>query len=259
MSKFKYEKWALVGALMALSVSRAVALNFSIPPGDLKAVLDAYSKQTGVSLMISHDVDRGVKSKGVSGDWSAKAALDHILDGTGFGIYKSATGAIGIVPGNKSADDVMPVRDAAASTLTASSAALETVTVTSSKIGGDVQNIPISITALSQEQLTATQTTGGPDLIKQVPNMTFTKTNFSGYSIQLRGIGTQAISVTTDPAVAVAFNDIAFIRNHFFEQEFYDVSSVQVLRSKPSPSRRRRLVAMFRTSRFRSRHLARNN
>jgi outer membrane receptor protein involved in Fe transport len=93
-----------------------------------------------------------------------------------------------------------------------------------------VQSIPIAITALSQEQLTATQTAGGPDLIKQVPNMTFTKTNFSGYSIQLRGIGTQAISVTTDPAVAVAFNDMPFIRNHFFEQEFYDVSQVEVLR-----------------------------
>ncbi len=108
--------------------------------------------------------------------------------------------------------------------------AVETVTVTSSKIGGDVQNIPIAITALSQEQLTATQTAGGPDLVKQVPNMTFTKTNFTGYSIQFRGIGTQAISVTTDPAVAVAFNDIPFIRNHFFEQEFYDVSQVEVLR-----------------------------
>ena len=119
---------------------------------------------------------------------------------------------------------------AAATAPTVSGAALETVTVTSSKIGGDVQNIPISITALSQEQLTATQTAGGPDLVKQVPNLTFTKTNFTGYSITIRGIGTQAISVTTDPAVAVAFNDIPFIRNHFFEQEFYDVSQVEVLR-----------------------------
>ena len=66
--------------------------------------------------------------------------------------------------------------------------------------------------------------------MKQVPNMTFTKTNFSGYSIQIRGIGTQAISVTTDPAVAVAFNDIPFIRNHFFEQEFYDVQPSRSLR-----------------------------
>jgi outer membrane receptor protein involved in Fe transport len=61
-----------------------------------------------------------------------------------------------------------------------SGAALETVIVTWSKIGGDVRSIPISITALSQEQLSATQTTGGPGLIKQVPNMTFAKTNFGG-------------------------------------------------------------------------------
>src|SRR6185437_12047817 len=123
--------------------------------------------------------------------------------------------------------DIAPLQLAQA---TAPRAAVETVTVTSSKLGGAVQSIPIAITALSQEQLTATQTAGGPDLVKQVPNLTFTKTNFSGYSIQIRGIGTQAISVTTDPAVAVAFNDIPFIRNHFFEQEFFDLSQAEVLR-----------------------------
>jgi iron complex outermembrane recepter protein len=107
---------------------------------------------------------------------------------------------------------------------------VETVVVTSSKIKGDIQTVPIAITALSQEQLTSRQIAGGPDLVKEVPNLTFTKTNFSGYSIQIRGIGTQAISVTTDPAVAVALNDIPFILNHFFEQEFYDLSQAEVLR-----------------------------
>ncbi len=63
-----------------------------------------------------------------------------------------------------------------------------------------------------------------------MPNLTFSKTNFTGYNIEIRGIGTQAISVTTDPAVAVALNDIPFIRNHFFEQEFYDLSQAEVLR-----------------------------
>ena len=109
-------------------------------------------------------------------------------------------------------------------------AGVETVVVTSSKIKGDIQTVPIAITALSQEQLTSRQIAGGPDLVKEVPNLTFSKTNFTGYTIQIRGIGTQAISVTTDPAVAVALNDIPFIRNHFFEQEFFDVNQVEVLR-----------------------------
>jgi outer membrane receptor protein involved in Fe transport len=232
MTKFTKTKFAaLIGAFFAIWASHAGATNFSVPSGDLKSALDIYSRQAGVSLMISADVVKGAKTKGVSGQLSDDVALLRILDGTGFVVYRSATGAIGISRTNSRAGNRLDSIDiAAAPAQAASGASLETVTVTSSKIGGDVQNIPISITALSQEQLTATQTAGGPDLVKQVPNMTFTKTNFSGYSIQLRGIGTQAISVTTDPAVAVAFNDTPFIRNHFFEQEFYDVSQVEVLR-----------------------------
>jgi iron complex outermembrane receptor protein len=214
-----------------LMTQQVLAVTFNIPNGTLAAALDAYSIQSGVEVSVSSQALQGVRTKGVSGDMSSESALSKILSGTGF-TARHAGSSIAIV--RAAAEHTENVQDgnlgiqlAAAQ---AAPTALETVTVTSSKIGGDVQNIPISITALSQEQLTSTQTAGGPDLVKQVPNMTFTKTNFSGYSIQLRGIGTQAISVTTDPAVAVAFNDIPFIRNHFFEQEFYDVSSVQVLR-----------------------------
>jgi outer membrane receptor protein involved in Fe transport len=210
--------------------ANALAENFNIPSGDLKSALDSYAKQAGVALMYSTGAVKSVQTRGAKGSLSPEDALSHILNGTGF-ISHPEMGAIAIVrDGHAALDDTQFIHEAAAPAPTAPGAALETVTVTSSKIGGDVQNIPISITALSQEQLTATQTAGGPDLVKQVPNMTFTKTNFSGYSIQLRGIGTQAISVTTDPAVAVAFNDTPFIRNHFFEQEFYDVSQVEVLR-----------------------------
>jgi outer membrane receptor protein involved in Fe transport len=224
-------KAPLGAAALALAIVNPVcAETFNIPSGDLAAALDSYTKQTGVPLIIAGETLKGAHTSGIHGDYSAENALTRILNGTGFDIRRRPSGAVVIVRGDRSANDTLPSEIAAASAPTVSGASLETVTVTSSKIGGDVQNIPISITALSQEQLTATQTAGGPDLIKQVPNMTFTKTNFSGYSIQLRGIGTQAISVTTDPAVAVAFNDTPFIRNHFFEQEFYDVSQVQVLR-----------------------------
>ena len=219
----------LCAACALIFATMANATQFDIPKGDLKDALTVYAAQTGTSLVYVSSMVRGIKTQGVHGDLQPDAALAHLLQGTGFVTRRYPSGAIGI-DRETSGAIAKAVELAEAPATGATSAALETVTVTSSKIGGDVQNIPISITALSQEQLTQTQTTGGPDLVKQVPNMTFTKTNFSGYSIQLRGIGTQAISVTTDPAVAVAFNDIPFIRNHFFEQEFYDVSQVEVLR-----------------------------
>ncbi len=221
-------KTALIGALFAaVTISAVQAESFNIPRSDLSSALDAFTTQSGITLVVSSSAIKGLKTGGVKGELAPTDALEKMLRGTGFSFTRDSAGVLEIVHQSSSVD--VPIQIAQA--MPAARAAVETVTVTSSKLGGaDIQNIPISITALSQEQLTSTQTAGGPDLVKQVPNMTFTKTNFSGYSIQLRGIGTQAISVTTDPAVAVAFNDVPFIRNHFFEQEFYDVSQVEVLR-----------------------------
>ena len=233
MLRMAYFHAMFVGGLLFSAItSVAFAANFNIPSGELETALDGYMKQSGIELMYSDTAVKGIRSNGARGELSADDALVRILKGTGFVMQHRSSGAITIVRDEHAsvAPNVDSMSIAAASVPTTSGAALETVTVTSSKIGGDVQNIPISITALSQEQLTATQTTGGPDLVKQVPNLTFSKTNFTGYNIEIRGIGTQAISVATDPAVAVAFNDTPFIRNHFFEQEFYDVSQVEILR-----------------------------
>ncbi len=226
-----YARLLCTAAFCAVMTGAAQAEQFDIPSGELKAGLDAYARQSGIGILFSSDIVKGAKTRGVRGDLSAREALSQILSGTGFSTYRDPDGSIGISrQGSKSEIAIDPGLVLAQAT-PAPRAGVETVTVTSSKLGGaDVQSIPIAITALSQEQLTATQTAGGPDLVKQVPNLTFSKTNFTGYNIQIRGIGTQAISVTTDPAVAVAFNDIPFIRNHFFEQEFYDVSQVEVLR-----------------------------
>ncbi len=227
--KSPYLKSLLTGTACAMTVfGVAYAGSFKIGAGDLEAALDTYASQTGANLVVSYSEIKGVRSAGAVGTFSNDEALSRILAGTGFSVRRDASGVVAIVHERSSDAAVSPLILAQAA---APRTAVETVTVTSSKLGGaDVQSIPIAITALSQEQLTSTQTAGGPDLIKQVPNMTFTKTNFAGYSIQLRGIGTQAISVTTDPAVAVAFNDIPFIRNHFFEQEFFDTAQVEVLR-----------------------------
>ncbi len=224
----QFLKSALLGAVSATCLlSLAYAGNFNIPGGDLANALEVYTAQSGVQLVVSHELVKNIKTHGVTGSLSSNDALTRLLNGTGLSARRE-DGAVAIVQQQSTDVEDLPRVEIAQA---APAKAIETVTVTSSKLGGaDVQSIPISITALSQEQLTATQTAGGPDLIKEVPNMTFTKTNFSGYNIQIRGIGTQAISVTTDPAVAVAFNDIPFLRNHFFEQEFYDVSQVEVLR-----------------------------
>src|SRR5262245_3861617 len=75
---------------------------------------------------------------------------------------------------------------------------VEKVTVTAQRKKQKLQDVPIAVTALSEEDITVQKIEGGPDLLKAVPNVAFTKTNFTSYNFSIRGVGTQAISATTD-------------------------------------------------------------
>ncbi len=230
MRDYRYLKTAaLAGASIIALTSAAAADSFNIPAGTLENALNAYTQQSGRQLLYPNALVKGMRTRGVAGEMTAEVALSRILTGTGLSTQHEADATV-IVRKPKKTSDATPVTHVADAAPVHAAASVETVVVTSSKIKGDIQTVPIAITALSQEQLTERQIAGGPDLVKEVPNLTFTKTNFTGYNLQIRGIGTQAVSVTTDPAVAVAFNDTPFLRNHFFEQEFFDVSQVQVLR-----------------------------
>ncbi len=194
---------------------------FDIPAQPLSSALIAYSQQADTPVIASMDLLKGKAAPQVKGDMPQQQALAMLLEGSGLRAVQGASG--GLVVERVSQD---PQGGSAAG----GGATVEALIVTAQKREEDIQDVPIAISAFSQEDLTRSQIAGGPDLITQVPNMTFTKTNFSSYSVQIRGIGTQAISATTDPAVAVAFNNTPFIRNRFFEQEFYDLQRVEVLR-----------------------------
>ncbi|MBA3810911.1 MAG: TonB-dependent receptor [Caulobacteraceae bacterium] len=118
----------------------------------------------------------------------------------------------------------------AAADTSSGATAVEEVVVTAQRKREAAQTVPIAISAFSAKSLQVQKIEGGPDLLKAIPNVSFTKTNFSGYNLTIRGIGTQAISAATDPGVSVNFNGTALIRNRLFEQEFLDVERVEVLR-----------------------------
>src|SRR6185312_6541126 len=164
MKSSRIRRLLLASAVFAFGIGAAAAQDFNVPAGDLKLALDAYSAQTGTPLIYPAEAVRGIRTTGAKGPLSANDALSRILSGTGFAIHREE-GAIAIVRQQQQsyAPEITPIQVAQAAP---SAHAVETVTVTSSKLGGaDVQSIPIAITALSQEQLTATQTAGGPDLV----------------------------------------------------------------------------------------------
>ena len=222
----------LLGSAAACAILSAPALaaeqgadirHFDIPAQDAAMALNDYARQAGVQIVFPYDFVKGRQTPQVQGDLSREEALAMLTSGLGLKITASPSGMIAL-------RDASDPQSGSAAGDGADNGTVQALIVTAQKREEDIQDVPIAISAFTQEDLTRSQVAGGPDLVTQVPNFTFTKTNFSSYSIQIRGIGTQAISATTDPAVAVAFNNTPFIRNRFFEQEFYDLERVEVLR-----------------------------
>ncbi|MGE5566841.1 MAG: TonB-dependent receptor domain-containing protein [Parcubacteria group bacterium] len=213
---------AAIAILSFAATAQAEERPFAIEPQSLSTALAEFGAQSGHAVMAPMNLLDAKTTRGFSRSAEPEIALAQLLDGTGL-TYRKTGDTFAIV----SASD--PQSGSAAGD-GADAGTVQALVVTAQKREENIQDVPIAMSAFTQEDLTKSQIAGGPDLMTQIPNFTFTKTNFTSYSIQIRGIGTQAISATTDPAVAVAFNNTPFLRSHFFEQEFYDLARVEVLR-----------------------------
>ena len=107
---------------------------------------------------------------------------------------------------------------------------LEEIVVTAEKREASIQDVPIAVSAFSQGALEAAQISGGPNLQLAIPNVSFSKGNFTGYNFQIRGIGSKLVATSGDAATGVHLNGAPLTANNLFEAEFYDVERVEVLR-----------------------------
>ncbi|WP_337188200.1 TonB-dependent receptor [Phenylobacterium sp.] len=106
---------------------------------------------------------------------------------------------------------------------------LEELIVTAQKREQSVQDVPIAVSAFSQQALKAQGIDGPGNLVQSVPNLTFTRrsqrTNF-----QIRGVGAQLVATGGDDGVGIHHNNVPLTSNRAADAEFYDVERVEVLR-----------------------------
>jgi len=108
---------------------------------------------------------------------------------------------------------------------------LEELVVTAQKKEEALQDVPIAVSAFSQDSLQAQKIDGGPNLQQAIPNVTFAKGNFTNsFNFAIRGIGNKAVGVSTDGGVGVHENNAPLQTGNLFDAEFFDVERVEVLR-----------------------------
>src|SRR5664279_2561908 len=105
-------------------------------------------------------------------------------------------------------------------------AQIETVIVTAEKTAENLQTVPIAVTSITGDELKQNNIDSFKDLQFNVPNVTYQKGSLGSGAVTIRGIGQAA----GDPGVSQYQNGIFSEDNDLATADYYDLSSIEVLR-----------------------------
>ena len=104
------------------------------------------------------------------------------------------------------------------------------IVVTAQRQSERLQDVPIAVSAFSAEALEKQQIDNASDLQLTLPNVTFSKGNFTGSSFTIRGIGDLCVGSSCDSATAIHVNGSPLFGTRIFETEYFDLERIEVLR-----------------------------
>ena len=105
------------------------------------------------------------------------------------------------------------------------------ITVIARKTTETLQDVPVTITAISADTINRDQATKAEALGTHVPTLNiYSGGSGSGGSIALRGVGSSAISAAFDSAVALDIDGIQLSSMRLLQAGFFDVKQVDVLK-----------------------------
>ena len=118
-----------------------------------------------------------------------------------------------------------------APTIQAQEEVIEEIVIIETRLRADsVQQVPASITAISSTMMERQQIENTSDMQLNVPNVSYSKGNFTTSSFQVRGIGSSAVGSTADSGVSVHVNAIPIESHRLYATEFYDVETISIMR-----------------------------
>ncbi len=209
---------AAICAVAIATPAMAQTKTFDVPAQSAATGIPQLATQADVQILVSADAVRGKSIRAIKGQMTVDQAVRRAAADAGLRVVSSDGRTFTLASA------------VAAAAPPADTYVANEIVVTAQKRVESVQDVPIAITALSQKNLEEQKIEGGPDIMRAVPNLTFSKSNFTSYNLSIRGVGTKAISASTDPGVAVSFNNLGMINNRFFEQEFFDLERLEILR-----------------------------
>ncbi|MNQ52512.1 Colicin I receptor precursor [compost metagenome] len=109
---------------------------------------------------------------------------------------------------------------------------IEEVVVTAQKRDQKLQDVPVAVSAFGERQLTNQAVQNLTDLSAKAPNVVLAPVGAYPYASAffIRGLGFADVESSFEPAVGVEMNGVYLARNSGALQDFFDISSVEILR-----------------------------
>jgi outer membrane receptor protein involved in Fe transport len=201
---------------------------FNLPAGELKSVLDAFTRQAKTPVIYRGTDMQGIQSRGFEGTAPPEEALETVLRDTGFQMRVDSSGAIAVArEGNGTAgSDGQAAATLVAEPLAAENAPGEQILVTGSRVVRDGYDAPTPTTVITSATIEAKAPTTIIDALITLPAFKNSSTaqtagvgqaGTSGQSFaNLRGLGANRTLVLLDgqrfvPSTSIGTVDIGVI------------------------------------------------
>jgi len=202
--------------------------SITIKPGTLQDALDAYSKATGTKMVYLTELIEGKSSPGAQ-NTSPSSALPQILQGTGL-TFQMVDNSTAVLKEKKPTEKQPAAKQQENKTEKSeprqANLEMQTVTVTANKIEEDLQNVPQSIMVIDDEILKEKGIADIPDLINEIPNMTFR----SGIDDNVNFRGLNKSLFTSNNPVVIYIDGVANCNSDGFDASLVNVERIEVLR-----------------------------
>jgi outer membrane receptor protein involved in Fe transport len=178
--------------------AQAQTHDFNIPPGRLKAALDAFARQSGRQVIYRVDDIRSAQSPGARGLSTDDQALTALLAGTGFEAHADRSGAIAIVGRSGTASRPLDPAESGAALPASAGPAEAAITITGSRIRAPNLRSVVPITSVSGQEFFQTGKVAIGESLNELPALRSTVTQTNSFSmagavganmLDLRGLG----------------------------------------------------------------------
>jgi iron complex outermembrane receptor protein len=238
---------AALTALLFLAVSLPISAatdqarkSYSLGAGDAASTLKQFTEQSGEQVVFLVNKVSGVKTNAVSGELTAREALDALLAGTGLvAIQDTKSGAFAVHPESSAEKNGASRRvndPAAANGNSTAKASDEPLTLSAIQVSATrrlepLQGVPLAVSVVNGDRASSDNLNNVRDLSSIVPSLNFrTTASAKDQALFLRGMGTVSTSPGIEPTVSTVVDGVPYSRQGQANMDMLDIDHIEVLR-----------------------------